>query len=217
MKINKKEFINARYFFFFFENYQNSNYCAWDMICARLIAIFFTGSNEGDSMNSIKILLTMSLLVQISTMQAMWVITKITNQSDLVFVQAARGDNNTEIASISEKLKNPTQANVINLQADALFGSSGGCKIIAQTPAGNTIAIAFFGDPTHRVANGRAHYADLDCRNAAALTKSAMMARVFMVQGGSMKLIGFAGYEESNQSMALTLTGSAGNYQVALS
>ncbi len=167
-------------------------------------------------MNSIKILLTMGLLMQMSTMQAMWVITKIENQSDLIFTQAARGDNDTEIASISEKLKSPTQANMISLSPEALFGSSGGCKIIAQTPAGDKIAISFFGDSTHRVANGRARYADLDSRNAAALTKSSMMARVFMVQGGNMKLIGFVGYEQVNQNMALALTGSANNYQITL-
>ena len=162
----------------------------------------------------------MGLFAQISIAQAMWVITKIDNQSDLTFTQAARGDNDTEIASISEKLKNPIKSassNLINLQADALFGSSGGCKIIAQNPAGEKIAITFFGDATHRVANGRARYADLDSRNAAAQVKLPMMARVFMVQGGAMKLIGFVGYEQGNQNMALALIGSAGNYQVALS
>jgi hypothetical protein len=171
-------------------------------------------------MNFIKIILTMSLLVQISIVQAMWIITKIDNQSDLVFMQAARGDNDTEIASISQILKNPTKSassNVINLQADALFGSSGGCKIIAQNSAGEKIAITFFGDATHRVANGRARYADLDSRNAAAQIKLPMMARVFMVQGSTMKLIGFVGYEQGNQNMTLALTGSTGNYRVVLS
>ncbi len=171
-------------------------------------------------MNLMKIILAMSLFFQVSTVQAMWVITKIDNQSDLIFMQAARGDNDTEIASISQILKNPTKSGnlqVINLQADALFGSSGGCKIIAQNPAGEKIAISFFGDVTHRVANGRARYADLDSRNAAAQIKLPMMARVFMVQGSVMKLIGFVGYEQTNQNMTLALTGLAGNYRVALS
>ncbi len=163
-----------------------------------------------------KIILTMSLFMHISMMQAMWVVTKITNQSNLVFTQAARGDNDTEIVSISDKLKNPTKSNVITLQADALFGSSGGCKIIAQTPEGDKVSIAFFGDATHRVANGRARYSDLDSRNAAALIKSPMMARVFMVQGGRMKLIGFVGYDNKNQKMALNVMGTVGAYQVKL-
>ena len=97
-------------------------------------------------MNLMKIILAMSLLVQVSIVQAMWVITKIDNQSDLTFMQAARGDNDTEIASISQFLKNPiksAKSQIINLQADALFGSSGGCKIIAQNPAGEKIAISF--------------------------------------------------------------------------
>jgi hypothetical protein len=164
-----------------------------------------------------KILWTIGLLMQLSVAQATWIIVKIDNQSDLIFTQAAR-NNDVEIASISQVLTKSqnSDSNIIYLDGQAFFGSVGGCKIIAQTPDGNQIAIAFFGDPRHRVANGRVRNADLDSRNAAASLKQSMLARVFMVQDGVMKLIGFAGYEDMNQQFALKVTGSAGTYQVEL-
>ncbi|MBV8660821.1 MAG: hypothetical protein JO129_01585 [Candidatus Dependentiae bacterium] len=165
-----------------------------------------------------KFLYAIILLMYISMAQATWVIVKIDNRSDLTFEKAAR-NNDVEIASISQTLKNSEKpgSSVINLSADACFGSSGGCKIIAKTPQGNNITIAFYGEPTHRVANGRADYADLDSRNAAATIKKSMMPRVFMIQDdGTVKLIGFAGYDRMNQKFALKLTGSQGNYRAGL-
>ncbi len=165
-----------------------------------------------------KILWIMCLLVQFSVMQATWIIVKIDNQSDLTFVQAARGDKDVEIQSISQILQaSLTNPKIINLSPDAFFGSVGGCKIIAQTPQGKQATISFFGDVRHKVANGRARYADLDSRNAATGLKSSMMARVFMTQeGGVARLIGFTGYEQENQQFSLTLTGSDGSYQTVL-
>ncbi len=168
-------------------------------------------------MNSIKFVSIVAFCAQFSMMQATWIIVKIDNQSDLTFVQAARSDNNVEIQSISQVLTKSADLKLIKLDADAFFGSSGGCKIIAQTPAGNQIAISFFGDVTHRVANGRARYTDLDSRNAAAIMKKTMMARIFMMQDDVMKLIGYAGYDNDRQQFALKLTGSNGNYQAKLS
>lgn len=165
-----------------------------------------------------KILCAIGLLMYISVAQATWVIVKIDNQSDLTFEQAAR-NNDVEIASISQTLKSPkkSDSNIISLSADTCFGSSGGCKIIAKTPQGDKITIAFYGDPTHRVANGRADYADVDARKAAATVKKSMMPRVLMMQSdGSTKLIGFAAYDKMNQQFALKLTGSQGNYQAGL-
>lgn len=174
-----------------------------------------------DSWNEValitKFILAIGLLMQLSVVQATWIIVKIDNQSDLILVQAAR-NNDVEIASISQSLQKSQNSDtkVVYLDADAFFGSSGGCKIVAQTPQGNQVSIAFFGDPRHRVANGRARYTDLDSRNAAAFLKQPMMARVFMIQDGTMKLIGFAGYEDLEQPFTLKLIGSGGYYQAEL-
>ena len=168
-------------------------------------------------MNAIKIICTLSLVMHISMIQATWIIVKIDNQSDLVFSQAVRS-NGVEIASISQVLKKSqdNKNNIVYLDSDAFFGSSGGCKIIAKAPTGNLVTIAFFDDPRHRVANGRVRNADIDSRNAAALIKDPMIARIFILQDGIQKLIGFTGYENENQNVALTLTGSQGNYQARL-
>lgn len=170
-------------------------------------------------MNSmiIKFVVAFGLLTQLSVVQATWIIVKIDNQSDLTLMQAAR-NNDVEIASISQSLQKSQNSDVktVNLDADAFFGSSGGCKIVAQTPQGNQISIAFFGDPRHRVANGRARYTDLESRNAAAFLKQSMMARVFMIQDGVMKLIGFAGYEDLEHPFTLKIIGSGGYYQAEL-
>lgn len=162
-----------------------------------------------------KILWTFGLLIQFSIVQATWIIVKIDNQSDLIFVQAAR-NNDVEIQSISQVLTQSQSQGLIYLDSDAFFGSSGGCKIIAQTPQGNQISIAFFGDPTHRVGNGRARYTDLNSRNAAALVKQSMMARVFTMQGNVANLIGFAGYDDEKQHFSLKLLGSGGVYEAVL-
>lgn len=170
-------------------------------------------------MNHIKFLCTFIALTQVFYIQASWIIVQIDNRSDLVFAQAVRS-NGVEIASISQRLKtsqSDSNGNLVSLGADALFGSSGGCKIIAQTPVGNQVTIAFFGDVRHNVANGRVGNADLDSRNAAGSIKDPMIARVFITQGATPpQLIGFAGYENENQKFALTLTGTGGNYQIKL-
>jgi len=148
-------------------------------------------------------------------MQATWIVVKIDNQSDLAFLQAARS-HDVEIQSISQKLQSSDQK-IVYLDAQDFFGSGGGCKIIMQNPQSERVSIDFFGDPTHRVGNGRARYADLDSRNAAASTKESMLARVFKVQNGSRKLIGFVGYEQANQPFVVNLIGKNGIYQVQLS
>ena len=158
------------------------------------------------------------VLTQVSYIQAGWIIVQIDNRSDLVFTQAVRS-NGVEIASISQALKTSqsnSNGNLISLSADALFGSSGGCKIIAQNSAGNQVTIAFFGDVRHNVASGRIDNADLDSRTAAGSIKDPMIARVFITQVTPPQLIGFAGYENENQKFALTLIGSGGNYQAIL-
>ena len=169
-------------------------------------------------MNAIKFLCIVTVLAQFSIVQATWIIVKIDNQSDLTFLQAARADQNVEIESISHKLKNPekSDSHIISLDAQDLFGSSGACKIIAQTPEGQKVSIAFFGDPTHKVANGRVRHADVDSRNAAASCKKSRLARVFFIQSGDIKFIGSAGYEEMNHKFSLKLMGTQGDYQAKL-
>jgi len=158
-----------------------------------------------------KILLALVLFVQISSLRATWFIGKIINRSDLSLVQAVRNDD-VEIASISELLKNSGGKTEILFDEKAFFGTQGHCKIIAQDHLGNKIAIAFFGDSTHRVGNGRAPYADYDSRLAASLLHSPMMARVITMQSDSRKLIGYKGYEDDNQFFTITLVGERGNY-----
>lgn len=182
------------------------------------VAFYEIMTDKGEYvMNVIKILCALSLLMQLSVLQATWVIVKIDNQSDLSFVQAAR-HNNVEIASISHTLKNhTTDDNLIHLDAQALFGSSGGCKIVTKNPQGDQIFIAFFGGPRHRVANGRAYnHACEDSRRAAESISSSKIARVFMVQDDVSELIGFAGYDEENQPFALQVIGDNGKYQATL-
>ncbi|MBP6869885.1 hypothetical protein KBC04_03320 [Candidatus Babeliales bacterium] len=162
-----------------------------------------------------KFLYAFCLFLQIYSLQGSWIIVKIDNQSDLTLVQAVR-NHDVEIGSISEIFKKSRNQNSIVLPADALFGTSGGCKVIAQTSQGVQFAFSFFGDVTHRVGNGRASFADLDSRNAAALVKEPMMARVFQIHNGVMKLIGYTGFYKENQQFKFTLQGSSGSYQAQL-
>ena len=165
-------------------------------------------------MKYIKFVCLFGVLMQAFTMQSAWFIVAIDNNSDLTYIKAAR-NGDIEIPSISQILTQSAGQKTVFLSADALFGSLGGCKIMTVNKQGQSIALIFFGDPTYRVANGRAQYADLASRNAAATLRSAMMARVFMMLAdGSTKLIGFAGYEEKNQPIALNLQGVGGNYRV---
>ena len=162
-----------------------------------------------------KKIMTIFLLLQFYGMHATWVVDGITNQSDLKFVQAAR-NNDVEIQSISQKLQD-TKSNTTELGESARFGTSNGCKIIAQTPKGETVSIKFLGDATHRVATGRALDADLSSRTVAGLNNKGMMARVILEAQGIKKLIGYyCGYEKENQLFKLVLKGSKGNYEVVV-
>lgn len=173
-----------------------------------------------------KFLYSILLLLQFSFLQTNWVVVKIDNRSDSAFMKAAR-NNNVEISSISQSLKKPcSKDGFIHLDARALFGSSGRCKIITQTPLGEQVHISFLGDPRHRVANGRTRYSDIDSRNAAAALTQPMMARVFATKGNDVKLIGYAGYDNHNgsdddddnddQQFELQLIGSNGVYETVL-
>lgn len=164
-----------------------------------------------------KILLYVVLLLAHAISQPHWLLVKVYNSSDLTLLRAARF-NNVEIPSVSEQLHQGVVDQLLPMIINpaSLFGSSGNCKIIAQTPEGKKIAFCFFGDPTHRVANGRALQADLQSRNAAALTKQSMLARVFMEHDTTFTLVGFAGYEQDNQQFALKLIGAQGNYVASL-
>ena len=165
-------------------------------------------------MNSIVKKIAILLLFQINVVSASWMIVKIINQSDLTFSQAVRA-NDVVIPSITEILN--SGKNPIVLSPEALFGSQGGCKIIMKNQQGRQVGFAFFGNPTYRVANGRAINADIASRNAAANLQSSIMARVFMVQDDTtQKLVGFTGYEQDGQLFALTITGTQGNYAVIL-
>ena len=164
-----------------------------------------------------KFLYSVLLFMQFSVLQSTWVVVNVDNQSDTVFMRAAR-NNNVEIPSISQVLRKPcSKDKLVQLDANALFGSSGRCKIIAQTPSGDQLDISFLGDPRHRVANGRAHYSDVASRNEAAILKQPMMARVFATRGNDASLIGFAGYDDdSDHKFTLRLTGSNGAYKTVL-
>lgn len=163
-----------------------------------------------------KKLRTIFLLLQFYGMHATWVVDGITNQSDLKFVQAAR-NNDVEIQSISQKLQDTPKLKTTKLGESTRFGTSNGCKIIAQTPKGETVTIKFLGDPTHRVATGRAADADLSSRTVAGLNNKGMMARVIFEAQGVKKLIGFyCGYEKENQLFKLVLKGSKGDYEVVV-
>ncbi len=168
-------------------------------------------------MKALHYLLSLGIVIYSAGLQATWIIVKINNQSDLTFVQAVRTENNVEIQSISQKLR-PDNRDVttVNLDADAFFGSSGGCKIEMRDAVGASFFISFFGDLRHRVANGRARFADRASKDAAARLKLPMMARVFCEHAGQRSLIGSAGYEKENQQFALTLLGKHGNYTAKL-
>ncbi len=164
----------------------------------------------------IKKIVVLSLLIFSYTIQARWILVSIQNKSDLVLLQAAH-HNEVEIQSLSSKIKNVDSFNTISLQVDDLFGSVGNCKIIGKNPAGDKITISLYGDPTHRVANGRALLADSQSRQAAFAIKESMLARVFLQASQQHpELIGYCGYETDNQVMTLVVTGSLGNYQAKL-
>lgn len=157
-----------------------------------------------------------SLIIQAFSLQASWIIVNIDNQTDLILLKAVR-NNNIEIDSISQLFKDSQNKEDIKIPADALFGTSGGCKIIAQSLLDNQIfEFLFLGDFTHRIANGRSYFTDLDSRNAAAFIKNPIMARVFQLHHDAMKLIGFVGFDQDNQQFKLILSGSAGNYEAQL-
>ena len=162
------------------------------------------------------IIVLVVILLQNSYVQTSWLLVGINNNCDLTLVKAAR-NNDVEIPSISQILTQAVNQHAIMLSPELLFGSAGGCKIIAQNKQAVPFSFVFYGDPVHRVANGRALFADLDSRNGAATLKSAMMARVFMVRNdGSMKLVGYTGYEVNNQKIIMLLQGSNQEYQVVL-
>lgn len=164
----------------------------------------------------LRIFCLLGFLVHISVAHSAWFIVDIDNNTDLTLLRAVR-DNDIEIPSISVLFTQSLHPYKITLPIEAAFGSLGGCKIVAQNKEGQLFTFAFFGDPAYRVANGRALFADLESRNAAASLLSSMMARVFMIRSdGSMQLVGFTSYEVNNQLVALKLSGSDGNYQVAL-
>ena len=163
-----------------------------------------------------KYFLYVGLLLHVYCLQGSWIIVQIDNRSDLTLMQAVR-NHNVEIDSISQIFKNAPDKNSINIPKEALFGTSGGCEIIVKAPDSTQFEILFLSDLTHRVANGRSFSADLDSRNAAAFIKQPMMARVFEKKvDGTMKLLGFAPFDDENQQFRLTLTGSQGNYQAQL-
>lgn len=149
-------------------------------------------------------------------MNATWVVVKIDNQSDLQFTQAAR-NNDVVIQSISNKIQSSDNLNNISFDEKDQFGTVGGCRVVAVTPEGVKVSLRFLGDPTYRVANGRARYSDLNSRLAAGLQNKAMMARVMLEEQGVLTLIGsYCGYEQDNQPFAITINGSNGTYHVQL-
>ncbi len=164
-------------------------------------------------MRKIKLL---SIFVLFSgNLDARWILVSIENKSDLVLLQAAH-HNDVEIQSLSSKIKNAHSLEKISLEVDDFFGSVGNCKILGKNPAGQKVTISLFGDPTHRVANGRALFADSASRQAASLIKESMLARVFLTCDDVVALIGYSGYEVDNQGINLVITGSSGNYQAKL-
>lgn len=153
------------------------------------------------------------LMLQICSLQASWIIVQVDNKTDLTLVKAVR-QNNIEIDAVSQIFQNSQNKKSFKISSDLLFGSLNGCKIVAKSLQGDEIAFSFFGDAAYRIANGRAPFADLDSRNAAAVTKPSIMARVFQSQSGVIKLIGSTGFDQEGQKFKLTLLGSLGNYQV---
>lgn len=162
-----------------------------------------------------KIFMYAILMMQLCSLQASWIIVGIENQTDLILVKAVR-NNNIEINSISEIFKKFSGMQNIQIPADFLFGTSGGCRIIAQSLDNKIYEFLFLGDFTHRIANGRSFLTDLDSRNGAAFIKNSMMARVFQLHDDSMKLIGFFGFDQEHQQFKLKLLGSGGNYRAEL-
>lgn len=157
------------------------------------------------------------LFMQAPILQATWIIVSLDNQSDLKLLQAVR-NNDVEIPSISRLFQSTDNLHnaTIHLDPELYFGSLGGCRIIAEMPSGKKLSLAFFGDPTNKVANGRAQYTDVDSRNAATPWKQDRMARVMMMQDNRFKLVGFVGYQALNQKMNVKITGSHGAYAVTI-
>lgn len=156
----------------------------------------------------------MFFLLGCDTIHSVWFAVDIDNDTDLTFVKAAR-NHDVEIPSISKIFTTTINQHSILLSIDQLFGSLNGCKIIGQNKQGQAVSFVFFGDPMHRVANGRAQRADLASRKIAGTLKNSMLARIFMdAPDGSSMLIGYVGYDNNNQPIKLTFHGSAGSYQV---
>lgn len=155
-------------------------------------------------------------MLSVYSLQASWIIVQVDNKTDLNLVQAVR-QNNIEIDAVSQIFQNSSNKKSFKIPADLLFGSLHGCGIVGKSLPGDMQAtFLFLADPTYRVANGRASFADLDSRNAAAGIKQSMMARVFAMQQGVMKLIGSIGFDQDGQRYRLIFTGSLGDYQVQL-
>jgi len=177
---------------------------------------FFSDSiKKGETIMIKKIRLLSVVLLCVVEIQARWILISIQNKSDLVLLQAAH-HHDVEIQSLSSKIKEQSSFDRIMLEVDDNFGSVGSCKIIGINSAGEKISISFFGDPTHKVANGRAVFADSSSRQIASNIKTSMLARVFLITPQGVQLIGSSGYEVDNQPMNLILTGSLGDYQATL-
>lgn len=166
-------------------------------------------------MNKNIMFLIFGLLSTVFMIDGSWFVVAIDNSSDLTLSKALRADN-IEIPSISQIFMQTKNQHAITIPIDLSFGSLAGCAIVGQNQQGQSITFSLFGDSAYRVANGRAQFTDLASRNAATNLLSLNLARVFvLLPDGTMQLAGFAGYEQNNQPIALTLTGSAGNYQVS--
>lgn len=167
-----------------------------------------------------KKIMSLFLLFQCFVVHGTWFVSQLVNESDLIFDQGARithtGDY-VEIQSISKKIKKTEGIGITDFYQHEAFGTVGGCTVIAHDPQGKKLLFSFLADPTHRVANGRASYADTHLRIAAGLHNKGMMARVVLEKDLGKEVIGYyCGYQEDNQPFKLVVQGKDGDYTALL-
>ena len=165
-----------------------------------------------------KCLIFIMLLIGFQTFEANWIVSKVANRSDLKLKKAVRGIKNIEIKPISKLFSAASNGLIINLESISLFGTSGGCKIIANTPEGKEVEIFFLSDPTLRISSGRDQLPSIESRRAIIDVKSGMFARVFLKdkESGDVKLLGFKGYDKDGEKFQLILDKVDGQYDVKL-
>lgn len=186
---------------------------------------FALEASGGDTM--MKCIVATYLMLSVLCLEATWVVSSIQNTSDISLKQAARTNRKKQdvtVQSVTKTLHSSQNSTTILLQKEASFGSSGNCKIKGVTGLGKSVTISFLGNPTNRVANGRADR-DLTAtdvvksgsRRAASDIKTANMARVILTtQDGDEQLLAFSGYEKDGQKFVLHISGKKQKYHGVL-